>query len=145
MQDNPNEQSKPRFLAQDDGKSRQAGPYRGRFLSRQQAEDSPEPPQEADAFPAEPPENPEFPEEGSDALFDASEPSREDISPETLFVQEGSDFQQDDTASLPENTELTDFEEPVIPEYADASADMAYDENAAPSEDAAYAEYTDDI
>ena len=132
MQDNPNEQSKPRFLARDDGGSRQTGAYRGRFLNRQPSEDNAESPQESDAIPADIREDPESPLQSADAHFDASEPAQDDLSQEALWSQESSDFQDSDV-SYGDDGDFSNFEAPEIPEDTDAS------------EDAAYTEYTNDV
>ena len=132
MQDNPNEQSKPRFLAQDDGGSRQTGAYRGRFLNRQPSEDNAESPQESDAIPADIREGPESPLQSADAPFDASEPAQDDLSQEALWSQESSDFQDSDV-SYGDDGDFSNFEAPEISEDTDAS------------EDAAYTEYTNDV
>ena len=132
MQDNPNEQSKPRFLARDDGGSRQTGAYRGRFLNRQPSEDNAESPQESDAIPAEIREDPESPLQSADAPFDASEPAQDDLSQEALRSQESTDFQDSDV-SYGDDGDFSNFEAPEIPEDTDAS------------EDAAYTEYTNDV
>ena len=132
MQDNPNEQSKPRFLARDDGGSRQTGAYRGRFLNRQPSEDNAESPQESDAIPADIREGPESPLQSADAPFDASEPAQDDLSQEALRSQESTDFQDSDV-SYGDDGDFSNFEAPEIPEDTDAS------------EDAAYTEYTNDV
>ena len=127
MQDNPNEQPKPRFLAQGDGKDAPSGSYQGRFLNRQAPEEPSEPTPEADAPLAQQEPEPEAqpPEEPADSAPAAAE-AETDISPETLFDGEDTDFtsshEQEDSSLSDQDSPLPDsdfggFEEPLDPEY----------------------------
>ena len=148
MQNNPNEQPKPRFLAQDDGKDAPSGSYRGRFLNRQPPEEPEAPTPEKPSLPQEgmTPEAPPL-EEAADSAPDAAETEVE-ISPETLFDREDTDFtdpqEQQDHFSSDEDYPLLDsdfggFEEPLDPEYGipmepDNPEDTAHADSAPPSD-----------
>ena len=150
MQDNPNEKSKPRFLAPGNRKDTSPGGYQGRFLNRQPADTPAEPsieepidePVEEPASPlprqaadAEGPAEPDFSPDAASPVA----PETDTASPETLFDTDSGDFSDQDAPSsseaevLPPDMEFGGFEEPLDPGYA-VPADSDYDE---------YSEYTD--
>ena len=119
MQDNPNEQGKPRFLAKDDGAPAPKGPYKGRFLHKEAPEEAaadtdPAPdtldlPLSFDTEPAEDPENTAA-EEDAPAVEDADPAENAHGFPDAAqdpFPSE--DAPADDT--------FGGFQEPLDPDY----------------------------
>lgn len=120
MQENPNEQKKPRFLSQQSEKEAPKGRYQGRFLNKQPAE-QPERPPEAPVLPPVTADDFLPEEEASPAPQSAAFPAPEEAAPET-------------EASLPtdaENTSEIPGDE-AVPE--DIPADL-FPEDAFPPED----------
>jgi len=99
MQDNPNEQGKPRFLAKDGDAPAPKGPYKGRFLHKDEpeAEDT----AEAPAFQADTLDIPLSLEETPDE--DSQEPP---VDPEDTSTDEA-----------PTDTDFGGFQEPLDPDY----------------------------
>ena len=142
MQDNPNEQGKPRFLARDDAAPSPEGPYKGRFLHKDEpeAEDAAEAPafqtdaldipltfeeapgedsQEAAADPEDAAEAPAFQTDALDIPLSFEETPGED-SQEAAAEPEDASY-----GEAPTDTGFDGLHEPPDPDYtADISEDL---------------------
>lgn len=129
MQDNPNEQGKPRFLAKDRAASGPNGPYKGRFLHKEQPEA--ETPDEDAAFQGDTLDLPL-------SFEDVPAAETEDISAQT---------QEDFPEEAPVDASFGGFQEPLDPGYAvDTPKNLPEGpEEAFPEAADGYSEIPDDV